>query len=148
MTHRTQIHSCASTILLAIAALAFAPGLLAAQPRQVARTSDIADRLAPEPDQLRDIALQAGHLLQGQVVDRQGLAQANCEVWVSRESGSSIKTRTDASGRFGVRDLSAGVYRIETAAGGGKFRLWAPKSAPADAQSNVLLVVAARVASG
>ena len=132
--------------LFVLALLSLPAALARGELSQVARAGTAgADRLPAPP---RDIALQVGHLLQGQVVDTHGMAQANCEVWVSRESGSSIKTRTDASGKFGVRALPAGVYRIETAAGGGKYRLWAPKLAPPDAQSNVLIVVTSRVASG
>ena len=100
--------------------------------------------LADSTPALRNIALQSSNSLHGQVVDSEGMAQANAEVWISREEGRTTKTRTDASGRFTASDLAAGVYRIETAAGGGRFRLWNPKTAPADALSNLLLVVIAR----
>lgn len=93
---------------------------------------------------VRDIALQSEASLHGQVVDAEGMALANCELWVTAPDGSVVKARTDASGRFVVRSLSPGDYRIDTARGGGKYRLWNPKEAPRDAASNVLLVVNAR----
>jgi hypothetical protein len=137
-----------ATIVCVASSLLAMPGiLLGAESDRLARAHVIGQVPAAETPP-RDVALLAGNLLQGQVVDTHGMAQANCEVWVSRESGSSIKTRTDASGRFGVRELPAGIYRIETAAGGAKFRLWAPNSGPAAAQSSVLIVVAPRIASG
>ena len=95
---------------------------------------------------IRDITLQTEASLHGQVVDGEGMAMANCEVWVTAPDGSVLKSRTDASGRFVVRSLAPGDYRIDTARGGGKYRLWNPKEAPRDAASNVLLVVNARSA--
>jgi hypothetical protein len=107
----------------------------------VARNSSAPNRL-PMVSAMLDVALGAGNTLKGQVVDREAVAQANCEVWITREGGGTLKVRTDASGRFSASELPPGICRIETAAGGGRFRLWPPKTAPADAQSNVLLVVA------
>lgn len=111
----------------------------------LASSASASTRIAPA-NGVRDVALQTGNTLNGQVVDSEGMAQANYEVWITRDSGPSLRTRTDASGRFTAAELAPGDYRIETAAGGGKFRLWAPKSAPIDAASNVLLIVTLRVA--
>jgi hypothetical protein len=93
---------------------------------------------------LRDVALQAGDVLQGSVVDGQGMPQANYEVWIAADDGRTIKTRTDVSGRFTAASLKPGQYAIDTASGGGKFRVWKAKDAPSDALSNVLLVVSAK----
>jgi hypothetical protein len=137
MNRRTTIHS------LAALACAGLMGCLFSAQSGFAKTW----RLAPAPA-VRDIALQSNNTLHGQVVDSEGMAQANFEVWISREDGPTRKTRTDARGRFTASDLTSGIYRVETVAGGDLFRLWAPKSAPSDAQSNVLLVVATRVSGG
>lgn len=122
-----------------------APAMSVSPPWGISRHESAQGAAAAAPV-VRDIALQSGGTLHGQVVDGEGMAQANFEVWVTREDGPSLRTRTDAHGRFVVAELPAGDYRIETAAGGGKFRLWAPKTAPKDAQSNVLLVVRTRLA--
>lgn len=153
MERRTFISACALLATLSGAALA-APGATAqpgvtAQPGatlQVARASRGLMAQLPAPA-VRDIALLDRNTLHGQVVDREGMAQANYEVWLARENGPILKTRTDAAGRFIVPELDAGTYRIDTAAGGGKFRLWEGKKAPLSAPSNVLLVVATRGAS-
>jgi hypothetical protein len=96
---------------------------------------------------LREVALQSGNALHGTVVDNSGMPQANYEVWIAADGNATpLKTRTDASGRFVVPRISAGIYTIDTPCGGGKFRLWETKDAPRDAQSNVLLVVCAKPA--
>jgi hypothetical protein len=130
-------------------ALSFLGSAAAAPPpaQQMARASR--NLLAQLPIiAVRDIALQERNTLHGQVVDSEGMALANYEVWIAREEGSILKTRTDAAGRFVVPELEAGTYRIDTAAGGGKFRFWEAKKAPANVPSNVLLVVHSRPAAG
>jgi protocatechuate 3,4-dioxygenase beta subunit len=106
-------------------------------------TADIAPASRTAQQIVRDVALQASRTLHGSVVDSRGMPQANCEVWLTAadEPAAQQKLRTDATGRFRVTDLSPGVYRIDTATSGGKFRVWDAKDAPRDAQSSVLLVV-------
>jgi hypothetical protein len=93
---------------------------------------------------VRDVALQAGDVLHGSVVDAQGMPQANLEVWIALDDGPTIKTRTDIRGRFSAAAIKPGNYAIDTASGGGKFRVWQAKDAPPEALTNVLLVVSAK----
>lgn len=145
MERRLTVAFVASGLCLALSLLTSA---VAAPPTvHVARASRGLLAQLPVPA-LRDIALQERNTLHGQVVDSEGMALANYEVWIAREEGSILKTRTDAAGRFVVPELEAGTYRIDTAAGGGKFRLWEAKKAPTSVPSNVLLVVNSRAAAG
>lgn len=144
MLHRLRIML--ATMSVMAASLAIATTVCAETPSQLASRSFASSRMLANAASVRDIALQSDNTLHGQVVDSEGMSQANYEVWITRDDGPSLHTRTDASGRFSAKELVPGQYRIETAAGGGKFRLWAPKSAPTDAASNVLLIVTVRVA--
>ena len=94
---------------------------------------------------VRDVALQSDNVLQGHVVDEEGMPQADYEVWIAPDKGQAIKTKTDASGRFTVPSLAPGLYRIDTPCGGGQYRVWEAKAAPNTAPDHVLLVVCARL---
>ncbi len=94
---------------------------------------------------VRDVALQSDNVLQGHVVDEEGMPQADYEVWVAPDKGPTVKTKTDASGRFTVPGLEPGLYRIDTPCGGGQYRVWEAKTAPNTAPDHVLLVVCARL---
>jgi hypothetical protein len=143
MERRLHFAFVASGLCLALSLLSAA---VAAPPAvHVARASRGLLAQLPAPV-VRDIALQERNTLHGQVVDSEGMALANYEVWIAREDGPVHKTRTDAAGCFVVPELDAGTYRIDAAAGGGKFRLWEAKKAPPSAPSNVLLVVTSRAA--
>ena len=84
---------------------------------------------------IRDVALQTGGVMHGQVVDAQGNPCDQVAVRVVRTSDPTplAVVQTDSQGRFAVSGLSGGVYRVETPAGAAMYRLWAPNTAPPSA---------------
>lgn len=110
--------------------------LLAANPQPNRPTT-------PATTTVRDVALQAGGVLEGQVLDTQGQPVANAAVRAVGLGTRAEQVRTaqaDAAGRFQIAGLSGGVYRLETAQGLVICRLWAPNTSPPAAESSVLLV--------
>jgi hypothetical protein len=92
---------------------------------------------------VRDLALQAGGVLRGQVLDKQGKACAGVPVAVSKAGATNdppVTTRTDDQGRFQFQDLAGGIYHLGTTEGGTICRLWAPNTAPPAAAPAALLV--------
>jgi hypothetical protein len=97
----------------------------------------------PTTPAVRDVALQAGGVLQGQVLDSQGQPVANATVravGLGTRAEQVRMAQADAAGRFQIAGLSGGVYRVETAQGVMICRLWAPNTSPPAAESSVLLV--------
>jgi hypothetical protein len=90
--------------------------------------------------QVRDVELQQGGTLEGQVLDSQGVPLAETTVFVVRDGQAVAATQTGASGWFSIADLRGGVYQVGTSQGGGVFRLWAPHTAPPAAAQQVLVV--------
>jgi len=113
--------------------------VLAANPQALKRAHDPA---AISPSVIRDIALQAGGTMRGQVVDAQGNPCGETPLRVVRASDQApvAIAQTDAQGRFDVSGLTGGVYRVETAAGVAVYRLWAPNTAPPSAVASALVV--------
>ncbi len=117
------------------AALALATaGMLAPQAAMAAAPVESAQPI------LTDVALQSGGILLGQVVDKQGIPQANSEVLVSHEGIEIARVRTDDEGQFRVSGLRGGVHGVQTAEGANAYRFWAPETAPPAATSRVLFV--------
>jgi hypothetical protein len=95
---------------------------------------------AGDDQKVIDVALDAGGLLQGQVVDPDSVATAACEVVLLRNGQEVARTTTDREGRFCVSGLRGGVYEVLAGGGGGVYRLWAPRTAPPSANSSALVV--------
>jgi len=95
-----------------------------------------------------DVALYDGGLLLGQVVTPEGLPVPNTAVTVV--SGDQVlgTATTDAQGRFALRGLKGGVYRLNAANGTGMYRLWAARTAPPGAQDSTLIVSGQDLARG
>jgi hypothetical protein len=92
---------------------------------------------------VRDLALQAGGVLRGQVLDKQGKACAGVAVALGKTGttdAAPVVTRSDEQGRFQFQNLSGGVYHLGTTEGGTICRLWAPNTAPPSATPAALLV--------
>jgi len=91
---------------------------------------------------IRDIALQTGGAMHGQVVDAQGNPCGQVAVRVVRTADPTplAIAQTDSQGRFAVTGLSGGLYRVETPAGAAMYRLWAPNTAPPSATASALVV--------
>lgn len=92
------------------------------------------------PLQLRDIALQDGGLLQGQLLDRQGRPLAGTVVQIAQRGSLLAQTRVAADGRFAFRGLRGGVVQVISPQGVAPCRLWAPRTAPPNARPSLLMV--------
>ena len=97
---------------------------------------------------VNDVSLREGGKLLGQVVDPQGTPLADVLVSLSRNQQELATSRTDASGCFGFRGLSGGVYHLAAAKGHGVFRAWAPGTAPPAAQPGSLIVAGRETVRG
>lgn len=110
--------------------------LLAANPQATGTAS-------PATAPIRDVALQAGGVLRGQVLDAQGQPAAKVAVravGLGHRAEQSVTGQTDAQGNFELAGLNGGVYRLETTQGARLCRVWAPNTAPPVADASVLLV--------
>ena len=96
----------------------------------------------------RDVVLQEGNVLVGQVVDAQGVSKPNTVVTVANHQAEIARVQTDESGKFSVSGLQGGVYRVATGSQHGIYRVWAPNTAPPIAQKNVMMVVGQDVVRG
>jgi hypothetical protein len=97
---------------------------------------------------IRDVALQSGGVLNGQVLNEQAVAQGRAKVAVVHKGKPLTVTETDQEGRFVLTGLEPGVYELHLAEGGGAYRVWAPRTAPPAAEQGVLLVQDSRVVRG
>jgi hypothetical protein len=116
-------------------------GLLLPPVRQVSA----ADRAASPPTvspqaQLVDIALTSNNLLQGQLVDRQGLAKANTKVQLSAGSEMVAEGISDQHGAFRIPVKRGGVYTLSDGETSALVRVWTQQAAPPSAQPAVLMV--------
>lgn len=87
-----------------------------------------------------DVALGQGGILRGQVVDAQGIHQAQTEVTLQNDKGDVARATTDKDGFFHVQGLRPGLYVVTTKSSQGLLRAWTPEAAPPAAIQNVLLV--------
>lgn len=95
---------------------------------------------------IRDISLESGGMLRGQIVDRTGRPlESSVALW--RGTDELARTRSDRQGRFAIPRASAGVYRLVTDSDVVLCRLWAPKTAP-PAAKEVVTVFAGGVVRG
>ncbi len=93
-----------------------------------------------QTSRIADVALNSAGTLHGQVLDAQGIPQANIKVALARNDQRATHVTTDAAGAFVVAGLTAGVYEIRTEHGSSVCRVWAPRTAPPSAQAGVLVV--------
>lgn len=87
-----------------------------------------------------DVALRPGGMLVGQVVDPQGVVQANKTISIQYGQDEVVRTTTDANGVFAAQGLRGGQYQINTESGQGFYRLWAENTAPPAATDSVVVV--------
>lgn len=87
-----------------------------------------------------DVALRNGGLLVGQVVDPQGMPQANAVVAIRYADREVVRTTTDADGVFAAQGLRGGQYQLTTDGGQSICRLWAVDTAPPAARQTALIV--------
>ncbi len=94
----------------------------------------------PAVSAVRDVALQDGGSLTGQVLDAAGTPVVGTAVAVLDQGHAVATTQTGAEGRFAVSGVKAGVYEVATSNGVTVCRLWAPRTAPPAAQADALVV--------
>ncbi len=109
--------------------------LFAAGPNQAVKQR----KTAQEPA-IIDIAMAAGGIVTGKVMDLQNKELQGVVVSV-RQSDREVATAvTDKTGVFAVENLRGGSYHVVAANGHGWFRFWAPNTAPPAAHRKVLIV--------
>jgi Carboxypeptidase regulatory-like domain len=129
-----------------IAALGlFAPPRLssAAEPQAPERPTASAPATA-----IMDVALAAGGVFSGQLVDPQGRPQSGSSVELLQQQQTVATTTTDQDGRFSIPGLQGGMYQVVAGQEMRLYRLWAPDTAPPGARQSVMLVAAGQVVRG
>ncbi|HTQ40708.1 MAG TPA: carboxypeptidase-like regulatory domain-containing protein [Pirellulales bacterium] len=86
-----------------------------------------------------DVALQAGNVLQGQVVDSAGQPVSGAPVSLLQQQQEIAKATTAADGSFQVNGVRGGVYRVVTFQGDGTYRAWPMNAAPPAAKPKIVL---------
>jgi len=97
---------------------------------------------------VKDVALRAGGLLVGQVVDQQGVVRAGTPVSIQFNGREVVSTTTDSNGVFAAKGLRGGQYQLLTPQGGSVCRLWAADTAPPSARPGALVVFGDQVIRG
>ena len=87
-----------------------------------------------------DVALSAGNVLSGQLVDEQGQALARQSVMIQGNGQPATHVQTDQRGQFQVAALQGGVYQVMTPTTQGVYRVWTDQTAPPAATKGILLV--------
>lgn len=88
----------------------------------------------------RDVMLQDGGVLVGQIVDAQGSPVAMAPILLLSGDKEVARARSDQTGKFKVGGLKGGVYQVASAGRQGVYRLWAPRTAPPAAQRGLMVV--------
>ena len=111
--------------------MAYATGPVAGSPAAATSSGELV---------ARDVQLDQGGVLRGQVLDAQASPVADARVTVAHQNGLVRQTTTDQQGRFAVEGLKVGVCQVATAEQVAVYRLWTPEIAPPAAKPGVLLV--------
>ena len=121
---------------------------LAQGPRQRPTATEAAPVATNPAMDIGDVALTAGGVFSGQVVDAQGRPQADLNVTVCSEKQVVATATTDHDGQFSIRGLQGGLYQVAVDQATKYYRLWAPETAPPAARQSALLVTGGRVVRG
>ena len=97
---------------------------------------------------VKDVALQQGGALRGQVISAQGVVQPRLRVSLLRDGQPVAEVLTDKQGRFAVTGLTGGVYLVSTQGTMEVLRAWTHQTAPPAAVTGLLLVPHGDVANG
>ncbi len=120
-------------------------GMLTAVSLLVAQKSIAADGLAAKPEPVPtintvDVILGGGGVMQGYVVDAQGVPQADVEITLTTDNREQVTSRSDEKGRFGYRGIEGGSYQLTTEHGVVLCRAWTATTAPPRSAATMLLV--------
>ena len=105
-------------------------------------------RLAQRDVAVRDVALEPGGILRGQVVQPDGTPVTGARVTLRSANQTVAATSTNERGEFVVSGLRGGVYQIVLGDMQRTIRAWSANTAPATARSGVLLVRSVSVVRG
>jgi len=97
---------------------------------------------------VKDVSLEDGGVLQGQILTSTGQARANVPVILGQKGKELVQGQTDAQGRFAFKGLNTGVYHVSAGSVGGVYRVWSDKTAPPSAKEGVMLVNNEQVVRG
>jgi hypothetical protein len=105
---------------------------------------------APSPARsaVRDIELQEGGVLSGQLLNMTGQPSAKAKFALVDRFGDTRPVVTDVEGKFRVAGLRGGSYNLVVAEGAVPVRVWAKGTAPPHAQSELLMLDSALTARG
>lgn len=117
-------------------------------PSAEARTAPAAGDAAMPALPTSDIALAEGGMLHGVLVDAENTPIPNATVQFWMQDHEVATTQTDAEGRFAVRGLRGGTYRVVSGDAAQMCRLWAPGTAPPQALRGMVLVSGTNVVRG
>ena len=123
----------ASVVLVACVGLLFPPSLWAEAP------------IVAPPGRSLDVTLHEAGLLIGQLVDSQGRPMPRQDVTLSSATRALATTKTDALGRYAIKGLSRGVYRLSASGVTVPVRVWDQASAPPKASFAALIVAGSTV---
>lgn len=87
-----------------------------------------------------DIALDAGGLLTGKVVDQAGQAVPNATLVFKTGQHQLVETLADDNGAFRIKSLQGGVYQMTADGFASTARLWTAQTAPPHAKKTATLV--------
>ena len=100
-------------------------------------TAAAPDDLAPGT---KDVALEQGGMLVGQVVDSEGSGVANSPVTLQFDNQPIATSMTDGNGVFAFQQVRGGVHQVAAREMRGTYRLWEPGTAPPSAQPSARLI--------
>jgi hypothetical protein len=95
---------------------------------------------AGAPSSVRDVELQKGGVLNGQLLNVAGQPSSEMKIAVVDRHGEARRIVTDAKGKFRIAGLRGGSYNLIVGEGAVPVRAWAQGTAPPHAQNELLML--------
>ncbi len=95
-----------------------------------------------------DVALSAKGELHGKVVQSSGRPVSNAAVQVLHKGTVIAEVKTDATGRYAVKELRSGLHVVKTSQGQQVCRFWTGQMAPAAAKKSLVMSVDSHLVRG
>ena len=97
---------------------------------------------------VKDVALEQGGALRGQVISAQGVVLPGTRVSFLQNGRRVVEVSTDKQGRFVATGLSGGIYVVAAQGTGKLVRAWTAAAAPPAAAQGLLFVPLGDVTNG
>ena len=97
---------------------------------------------------VKDVALEQGGALRGQVISAQGVVRPGSRVSILHQGRQVAEVATDKQGRFIATGLTGGIYVVAAQGTGEVVRAWTAEAAPPIAARGLLLVPQGEVTNG